>query len=642
MPLDMDNEPVMQMWGTLERLQNARHDLHALLEEVQHEINMTERRVGGPWVKTRAMPTDRRQEILDKLILDAKIHKLYRLPPPDGSRFPAVGVFVWPTDRPSPQDAFGVTLEAFDDIRFEHRVYILYVRKRNILRVLGDDSKSVETATSRIFGAYCEIATKNRLPTKMILVQPPSIELPATKVYSKQDHDLVGRQITVTRIRENKGIQVFLSGPPPGHKFLKDWKTDRESLNKANIEYLRKALEQGLQDVAYYRGHTRLRVYIGRMVLFGYKRANDGTYEFRDFNNMAHDPRTSGEIVRSIGSGRGGVDDKETAEELINNCNNHFDIFQPVDMNPNVSGLNGPSMEPLICATFNIRLNADGGRKKDIRLEVVFERLPGKKIYRPLHRRWLDTTAVNRKGQELNRRNGPLDVKVIDLEADLAYQFEIATWQLYRDTECYPIFQEFVRRITVEEIPDESHPSGVPAPNQPDTRPTVQRISYMNIPSLSVIGLIQKTKWRYWMGNTNYIFELTRYELFSVHEVSALFPEGVPVSFRGVGTLPDTRWGCAVWNTDWDHKLSQQAVAEIGNRGNWEPDVDKFFESSGGLDNCLDDDGFEELLGKIREGLDVVNRARDSAIRKKQEGAEKWPVMSFAGGPWTGTAEFDN
>ncbi|KAF8542126.1 hypothetical protein BDD12DRAFT_908236 [Trichophaea hybrida] len=662
MPMDLA-QPDLNLWGTPEQLQKARHDLHALLEQVQQDLDLKETRVGG-WVKTRAMPSDRRQEILDRLILDAKIRKLYQRNPPEGFQFPAVGVFMWPNDGYTVQESLGTVLHILDNIRFDQKVYILYVRKRNMLRVLGDDTKSVEIAISRIYATYCEIAAKNRMPTKMILVQPPSMHLRATEIHSTKTHDLINSQVTARHEPENKGIQVFLYGSKPDHKFMEAWKTKRASVDRANIEYLKKALVQGLQDVAYYRGHTKLRVYIGRMVLSGYKRVKDGIYDFETFNDSVHDHRTTGEIVRSIGSAsivsgsidsgsiglRSEVSDKEVADELINNCNNRPDIFPPVDANPDVPVSQGPGIsEPLVCATFDIGLYEEKGRTKGIRLEVVFERIPGTREYRPVHKRWLDITAKGKKAMEAQnqRRKGPLDVKVIDLEADLAYQFEIVTWSLDREWDVYPIFQEFVRRLTVEEIPDERHPSGPPQPGQPDTRPTIQRISYMNLPGMAVEKITQKTKWRYWMANTNYIFELTRYEELNVHEVIIRSRVGIPVTWRGLVDKDNSRWGCTLWNTDWDHKLSQQAVAEIGYRGNWEPDIEKFFESSGigGLDGGFggweDEDGFMELMGRIKEGLEIIKTAQKSAIQKKKE-TEGGPTLASMGGSWVGDEENDN
>lgn len=654
MPTDID-EPVLQMWGTPNQLQAARQDLHALLEHVQIEIQAGIRRVGG-WVKIKAMPTDTRQMMIDKMINDSKIRKMYRRPPPEGMAFPAVGLFVWPVKELNPQVSLGMTLEALDDIRFEEEVFIIYSRNRNLFRVLGEKNTNVESAVERIYGAFCEVATKNRKPTKMCLVSPPSIRLPAIKVYVDENHDLINRQVTVKRIDENKGIQVFLGGPRPNHRFLEIWRIKGEILRKANLEYLRKALQQGLLDVAYYRGQARLKVYIGKLVLFGYRRASlkDGTYELQDFSEMVRNPQTDGEVIRSIGSTKYNIRDNETAEALVEYLGDRYDLFPAKDHSPDSPHGQTRSLEPHISATFDLRLY-DQASSEDIRLEVEFERLPKMKTYKAVNFRWLET---ERKGKE-NCRKSPLDVKIMDLEANLAYQIDMSTWALYEGVSIYPIFQEFRRRLSVEEIPDEFCGLPPPPPGRADDRPRVLRVSFVNLPGLSVGGLVQKTKFRYWMGNTDYVFEITKYENLPIHEVSSLYPDSVPISYKGLETPFDTRWGCGLWNSGWDEKLSKQASAKIGTRGNWEPDVDKFFlpTAAGKLNACggvWGDDGVAEFVGRIEEAVELVKRAQENAALKKQKTNPYASMVDAAllsrmytatsgseAEQWIGSAEFD-
>jgi hypothetical protein len=100
--------------------------------------------------------------------------------------------------------------------------------------------------------------------------------------------------------------------------------------------------------------------------------------------------------------------------------------------------------------------------------------MPGTQQYRSLHRRWLNVTGEG--GESFNRRRGPLDLKVIDLEEDMhmAYQIQRATWQVHQEAPVYPIFQDLIHKLSIEQIPDEI--VGIPPPpeNQSDTRPTVQ------------------------------------------------------------------------------------------------------------------------------------------------------------------------
>lgn len=601
MPLDM-SAPSMMMWGAPDKIFLARQDLHALLEQVQQDIDQGLRRVGG-WRKIKAAPSDKKQEEIERLVFEAKIRQTYRHPPPVGYRFPCVGIFVWPIKDLNPQNSLGMALEYLDDIRFDQRVFILFSRKQGIIRVLGEDQVNVNNAIDRISTVVCEIATGNRRTTK-ILVHPPSAKLPATKVIIKDNHGLINRQVTFKRMQENKGIQVLLGGVNPSVRFLDMWETKREIMKRANQNYIRKGLQQALRDVWYYRGHAKLRVYIGRIVLFEYKRTTEGAYDIQDFSEMVRSPQASGEVIRSVGSSRYGVTDKEVAQALIMYCNDHRDLYPWFDFN---------TLEPQITATFGLRLYDEKGRSQDIRLEIVFEKDGDE--WRPVHRRWLNASSGGRNAPEVfGRRCGPLDIKVMNIENDLTYQIEIATWPLYKDSPDFPVFSDFVRKLRVEKIPDEFDTAGPPLPGQPDTRPHVHRICFVNLPGISVAAVVQKTKWRYWMSNSYFVFEITNYEHLPIHEVSTLYPDGVQVSYKGLNTPFDSRWGCAILNSEWDDKLSQQSTLEVGSRVKWDPEIEKFMPGKGGFNG----DGFEQFIGRIKEAMDLVTMAQRTVVKNKQ------------------------
>jgi hypothetical protein len=63
-------------------------------------------------------------------------------------------------------------------------------------------------------------------------------------------------------------------------------------------EYMRKVLRRGLLDVNYHRGHVRLRMYLGRMVVFGYRHSRDGLCDNQEFSEMVHNPQNAGEWVK--------------------------------------------------------------------------------------------------------------------------------------------------------------------------------------------------------------------------------------------------------------------------------------------------------------------------------------------------------
>jgi hypothetical protein len=81
-------------------------------------------------------------------------------------------------------------------------------------------------------------------------------------------------------------------------------------------EYMRKVLRRGLLDVNYYRGHVRLRAYLGRMVVFGYRHSRDGLCDNQEFSELVHNTQNAGEAIRYIGSVRCGDASAEVARFL--------------------------------------------------------------------------------------------------------------------------------------------------------------------------------------------------------------------------------------------------------------------------------------------------------------------------------------
>jgi hypothetical protein len=291
----------------------------------------------------------------------------------------------------------------------------------------------------------------------------------------------------------------------------------------------------------------------------------------------------------------------------------------------------------------------DSGQTNDIRLEVKFELILGDhpsdmtnevgEVWKIGARRWLhvrkNLTGGERSRSTFSHHRGPVDVKVFDLERDISWQIELITYDYYKDTDIYPIFSEFVRKVRLEEIPDESDPIGPPLPSRPDLRKTVKRIKYVNLPGMSVETVIMKTKYRYYIKGTPYLFETTKYEHFDTQHVNQLYPDGIAISWKGVKTNHDTRWGCCLVNTEVNEAFSKQKGLDIGCVADWDPDVFSVFQSSGiggfehpawtrdsnvqraGKDDPWQGDGFKEMICRIEECARLIARIRDDILAKE-------------------------
>lgn len=303
--------------------------------------------------------------------------------------------------------------------------------------------------------------------------------------------------------------------------------------------------------------------------------------------------------------------------------------------------------EPALGATFKLEIYDSKGVAHEVRLEIEFVRIPGNhpgeltndggELYKAGIRRWLYIRSTAGNPKDINkpqiRRKELFDIKVLDLENDLAWQFELTTHQRCKDADIYPIFTEFVRNIRIEDIPDESDTIPPPIGGERDLRRRVKRVVYVSLPGMTVENVILKTKYQYWIKRTPYMFEVTRYECFPTEEVNSLWANSVSISWKGIRPNHDTRWGASLSNQNWTSALLKQTEIGIGCTGGWDPDVNMFFKSSeiGGFDHPpytregeapdpWEGDGWKELMTRIEECLRLIAKARTESLQFARPG----------------------
>lgn len=642
-------KPTLLMWGSKEAIAAAKKDLLHLKSQVEDDLDAKVRRVGG-WARIKAAPTDRMQQHYNNIIHAAKIRRKLRLLPQDGTIFPASGVFYWPVTEITPQSVLGNGFEALDSIRYDNECFILYNRKQKMFKILGDNQGNVDNAVDRVFGVLCEVAAKQRRCNKMILVEPPSHGLPGTVVMMEFQHDLMDVHTTVPH-HVNHGIQLKLGGRSPPVLFLRQWQHQRESLWAENSNYMHAVIQQGLHDVAYYRGYVKLRFYIGKLVMFGYKRSVTNEYPLHQYMEDVRAPQSDGEVIRSIRRLDEDVSDDEVATTLLTKCEfqnalaTDEKVFRPIDINMDTKLLEQGAIkiEPQYSATFEIRLYDSSGRSNGVRFEVIFSRDSDTLNYRIAEYRWLKSIAKcsTQEYYPLNNRKGPVITKVQDLEADLAYEMELSTWDIFPDSDEYPVFDKFLQSVRVEDIPDENDILPPPELGQHDTRRRIKRVVFKQTPGMNVTGLTQKTKWRYWIHKSHYYMELTRYEYLPVKALEGVFLANMQVTWQDIKVGVDTRWAVTVGNQDWDDSFRKQMDVKLGCSGDWNTDINAFFKCSGeptihgGLPSWSQNDGFGECLGRVNEVKNFVKSCMDEVARRKKlnAGEDNTGLVTWAGLP---------
>lgn len=283
-----------------------------LSEHIFHQMNLDAkdkkdaRKKGRPgrerehdWARVRAQPSERKQRYLDQERRREERCRQLRRPPPKGPfEFNAVGTFLWPKEA-NAQDHLGASFELLDDVRIEHDVWIVDYRQLDgyMLQVLGEDPDAVDKAVARLYGAFCGAAAKGRTITDKHLLHPPSMDLQNTRVSLIRERELENCQ-TIERFWGSTGVRALLVGEFPSWEFVEAWKTRREILEAANDRFIKKAMNEGLREVVYFRGYASLKINFGTLVLFGYKTPPPEGYSIDDFSRMVRDPMICGELIK--------------------------------------------------------------------------------------------------------------------------------------------------------------------------------------------------------------------------------------------------------------------------------------------------------------------------------------------------------
>lgn len=310
------------------------------------------------------------------------------------------------------------------------------------------------------------------------------------------------------------------------------------------------------------------------------------------------------------------------AQELISICRTRDQIFKPVNsISPFV--LDRPEMS--YTATFALTLS-DGSTATDVRLECQFggeQILGGKKRYRVIHRSWLCNPThghqhrSQRDSEGTYKRKGPLDIKVLHLAENLAWQLEISSYSRLPASYLYPIFNDFIDNVTLDvPLPTPADREGGPLPV----------VNFTNLRGLDVESVCVKTKYQWYISITPYIFEVTKYDFYLTTRHT---PEGVSANVKGI--TPDTRWGAGLNSRDWIDKLGTQWNLPIGCRGTWKPSIAAFFQPTkvGSINDPLvngvpeeraewSQDGFKEFEGRIQECVELIVKARKSSKKRKE------------------------
>ncbi|KAK6511881.1 hypothetical protein TWF481_000785 [Arthrobotrys musiformis] len=587
----------VRIWGTDEAVERAKVYLVYLNKHADKDVQSATKKTLG-WAKVKALPGQRHRDAATKQEKEQQEKSRYRLPSKADENFPFTGAFAWPQTEVNPGDVLGMNYESLDPIRHDNGVFIVYSYKRHCFRVLGYSQEAIDKALDRIYVVFCEIAARNRPQIQYTLIQPPRVYCPQVSMDS--EHGLGGIIDAYKPSHDSVGVEARLADDG-SMEHEPNWEAKRQTLALANDSYIKAALDGCLKDLNYLRMYAKLRVYFGSLILFGYKRPKYSLYAAEEFLEMMKARLAKGELIRHIGSEAAGhrlrdyCDSfcypsaaSESGGAVLTHAN-------PVD----ADGV----MEPDYSTSMYLLVNRRPDPIFELKLEVDFRRSPAGG-YTVAARRWLRIPRTETNGSNsAAKKRMPLDLKVINLDMGVSYQFDLTLGQPYTEFDKMPILNEFVLHLELIDSDDGKN----------------KRVSYIQLPGIKVTNIITKTRYPYYFVGSHYIFEITQYEHIRSSEerkMTVNLPSGgFPANYSHHSTT-DTLWGASVYNKEWDAAFAKQADLPIGHAGDWQPSVESFLGATGkkifdhrpegngkGTSGKKPVDGFAELLQKIDFGV---------------------------------------
>ncbi|KAK6529243.1 hypothetical protein TWF281_008424 [Arthrobotrys megalospora] len=589
----------VRIWGSHAAVQQAKVYLMYLNKHADKDVQSVSKKTLG-WAKVKALPGQRHREAATKHEKKREENNRFRLPSGNDDKFPFSGVFAWPQTEVNPGDVLGMNYESLDPVRHDNGVFIVYSNKRHCFRVLGDNQESIDKALDRIYVVFCEIAARNRPQIQCTLIAPPKAYCPQVSMDS--EHGLGNVVDAYKPSYDSVGVEARLAdnGTLP-HEL--NWEAKRQTLSLANESYIRAALDNCLKDLNYLRMYAKLRIYFGSLILFGYKRSKYTLHATDEFMEMTRAKLAKGELIRHIGSTAAG-------HRLRDYCDSFCHTFAGAESKGAVLSHANPkdidgAMEPDYSATMYLLVTRRPDPPFELKLEVDFRKSPTGE-YIVAARRWLRVPRTETNGStSVAKKRMPLDLKVVNLDMGVSYQFDLTLGQPFIDLDKMPILNEFVLHLELVDSRDGKS----------------KRVSYIQLPGITITNIITKTRYPYYFVGSHYIFEITQYEHIRPNDgrqrkMAVNLPSGgFPADYSHHSTT-DILWGASVYNKEWDAAFAKQVDLPIGYAGDWQPSVESFLGDTGkkifdhgskGDDSATNEqktaDGFSELLQKIEFGV---------------------------------------
>ena len=209
--------------------------------------------------------------------------------------------------------------------------------------------------------------------------------------------------------------------------------------------------------------------------------------------------------------------------------------------------------------------------------------------------------VVSTKWTRVERDTGTaypiLDISLCDLNTGMAWQFGIQAAQAVDESRLPNQLADFAHRVRID--PKEARKVN------PDKSFIIHKPYAGHLRSIQ-----QRVSYRYGLATSDYTLELTRFQ-------TRTYPPRKSIALPpGEATVYEPRWSLSVSRIEWDKEFTKNERLPIGERADWNHDVDTWFPED--IPKSSEEEntgaGFAQLMEKLKKVAKLVRAAKEEDL----------------------------
>nr|POE71380.1 hypothetical protein CFP56_62475 [Quercus suber] len=248
------------------------------------------------WNKIDSLTPELKRRAQKKWSTSVKVEQ-YRMEPPPGMAFGAIGSYHWPAEEFPPYELLGRSHEALDPIRISCECFVMYDRGKKVFRVMGT-IENVQRALQLIRNTFLQLAARTIINTRLYLLHwPDASALPS--------HVKLLQHIPPASREKPLGTEVWQSPCATGIETAGSNEYPGEYQTALSYDFLRRAVLRMLQRLHYHRGAISMRLTLGTLVVDQFRRLPEGRdlelgYKLDEYLDMIKQSQFKARVTEAI------------------------------------------------------------------------------------------------------------------------------------------------------------------------------------------------------------------------------------------------------------------------------------------------------------------------------------------------------